>query len=96
MTVHPESATGEIKRLQRCISDLISIFALPAVWVGGDRFQIVRTVLGALLGMLSLDLVYTRLSETAEAAPFEMVRMADPQLPTISAAITVFYINYLM
>ena len=85
MTVHPDSDTEEVKHLQRCISDLISIFALPAVWVGGDRFQIVRTVVGALLGMLSLDLVYTRLTETTEAAPFELVRMAHPQLPGISA-----------
>ena len=87
MTVHPESATGEIKRLQRCISDLISIFALPATWVGGDPFHIGRTVLSALLGMLGLDLVYTRLTDMAEAAPIEMVRFADPQLPVNPADI---------
>jgi PAS domain S-box-containing protein len=69
----------EIKRLQRCISDLVSLFALPALWSGGEPSQIVHTLLDALLGMLELDLVYVRLRGSDGQAPIEMVRFAPLQ-----------------
>src|SRR5882757_1446659 len=79
MEVHPEHPAEEIKRLQRCINDLVSILALPAVWSGGDPSQIVRTLLDVLLGMLRLDLVYVRLKDPVGEAPIEMVRVAQSQ-----------------
>ena len=69
----------EIKRLQRCVNDLISVVALPAVWSGGEPSQIVHTLLDALLRMLQLDFVYVRLEETGGQAPIEMVRFAQSQ-----------------
>src|SRR6204780_1767016 len=69
----------EIKRLQRCVNDLISVVALPAVWSGGEPSQIVHTLLDALLRMLQLDLVYVRLEKTGDQAPIEMVRFAQSQ-----------------
>jgi PAS domain S-box-containing protein len=68
---------GEIKQLQRCINDLVSVLALPAMWSGGEPSQIVHTFLDALLGMLHLDLVYVRLKEAIGDAPIEMVRCAE-------------------
>ena len=67
----------EIKRLQRCINDLVSLFALPAIWSGGEPSQIIRTLLDALLRMLQLDLAYVRLRGSGGQAPIEMVRFAS-------------------
>jgi PAS domain S-box-containing protein len=69
-----ENPAEEVSRLQRCINDLTSFLALPAIWTGGDASQIGRTLLDVLLVMLRLDLVYVRLGDSAGAAPIEMVR----------------------
>ena len=79
MDVQPRDPAEEIKRLQRCVNDLISVLALPATWSGGEPSQIVHTLLDALLRMLQLDLVYVRLKETGGQAPIEMVRFAQSQ-----------------
>ena len=81
MDVQPKDLAGEIKHLQRCINDLVSILALPAMWSGGEPSQIVHTLLEALLGMLRLDLVYVQLKGTPieDQAPIEMVRLAQSQ-----------------
>jgi signal transduction histidine kinase len=82
--MQPEQPVGEIRRLQRCINDLISVLALPAIWIGNEPDQIVRTVLDALLGMLRLDFVYVRLQDPAGEALIEMVRIARPAKPTVA------------
>ena len=64
----------EIKRLQRCISDLISVLALPAIWAGGEPSQIVSTLLDSLLGMLSLDFIYLSLHDSAFQGPQQFLR----------------------
>ena len=72
-----EQSADEIKRLQRCNSDLVSVLALPAMWTGAEASQIVHTLLDALLGMLDLDLVYVRFKSPVGDAPLEMVRVAQ-------------------
>src|SRR5271163_4960133 len=79
MDGQPRDPAEEIKRLQRCVNDLISVVALPATWSGGEPSQIVHTLLDALLRMLQLDLVYIRLKETGGQAPIEMVRFVQSQ-----------------
>ena len=76
MDVQPRDLKGEIKNLQRCVNDLVSVLALPAMWSGGEPSQIVRTLLDALMRMLQLDFVYARLKETGGQTPIEMVRVA--------------------
>jgi len=73
MDLQPGDPAEEIKHLRRCVNDLISVVALPAMWSGGEPSQIIHTLLDALLRMLQLDLVYVRLKETAGRAPIEMV-----------------------
>jgi PAS domain S-box-containing protein len=73
MDLQPGDPAEEIKHLRRCVNDLISVLALPAMWSGAEPSQIVHTLLDALLRMLQLDLVYVRLKETAGRAPIEMV-----------------------
>ena len=67
----------EVKHLQRCINDLVSVLALPAMWTGAEPSRIVHTLIDALLNMLQLDLVYVALREVSGQAPIEMVRFAQ-------------------
>src|SRR3984957_2054601 len=64
----------EIKRLQSCINDLISVLALPAIWTGSESSQILGTLLDVLLTMLRLDFAYARLSDAGDGPPIEVVR----------------------
>src|SRR5918996_1746379 len=78
MEAEMEHTADEIKRLQACINDLISLLALPAIWGGREPSQIVSTLLDVLLVMLRLDFAYARLSDAIGGASVEMVRLAHP------------------
>ena len=81
MEVQPEFAAGEIKHLQRCISDLVSLLTLPALWSGGDPSQVLQILLGALQRMLRLDLVCVRLKGPVGELPVEIVQIAQLRGP---------------
>jgi hypothetical protein len=74
MDLELRDSPGEIKRLQGCIKDLVSLLALPAVWSGREPHEIVETLLDALLRMLCLDLVYARVKDAD--TPLEVIRVA--------------------
>ncbi len=76
-----EHPVEEIKRLQRCVNDLVSILALPAMWTGGDPAHIGQTLIDSLASILTLDLVYVRLNEEVGGARIEMVRGARSAMP---------------
>ena len=78
-------AAREVKSLQRCINDLVSLFALSATWSGGEPSQIVDTLLGALLRMLQLEIVYVRLKESGGESPVEMARVSQSQEQVVRA-----------
>ena len=77
MDLQEKDSAGEITRLQRCINDLISLLALPAVWSGNEPAQIVPTLLDALLRMLGLDFVFARWHDPVTRASMEVLRVAD-------------------
>ncbi len=79
MDVQPRDPAEEIKRLQRCLNDLIGALALPATWSGAEPSQIANTLLDALLRMLQLDLVYVCMKETGGQPPIELARFAQSQ-----------------
>ena len=79
MQVQLEHPADEIKRLQRCINDLASLLALPAMWSGSKPCDIVHTLLDSLLRMLDLDFVYVSLTNPVDAAPSETVRVPQSQ-----------------
>jgi len=81
MPVQPESPAEEIRRLRRCINDLVSVLALPATWAGGAPSQIIGNSLEALVSMLSLDFAYARLTESTDSAFTETVRVASTWKP---------------
>src|SRR6202140_3573804 len=76
MGMRQDDTSGEIKRLKRCVNDLVSVLALPAMWSGSQPAQIVHTLLDALLGMLCLDLIYARFEDPAGGAPIEVLKIA--------------------
>jgi signal transduction histidine kinase len=76
-----EETSDEIRRLQSCINDLISVLALPAMWGGQESTQIVGTLLDVLVGMLRLDFAYVRLKDPSGEALIEMVRVAQARNP---------------
>src|SRR5882757_7249054 len=75
--------TAEIKRLQSCINDLISVLALPAIWSGRESSQILGTLLDVVLTMLRLDFAYARLSDASDGPPIEVVRSGDHRRSSI-------------
>jgi PAS domain S-box-containing protein len=84
MVSQPEPPGEEIKRLQRCINDLIGVLALPVIWKGRDSSQLIRTLLEVLLGMLRLDLIYVRLNDPAGHAPTEMLRVSHARPTSVA------------
>jgi C4-dicarboxylate-specific signal transduction histidine kinase len=79
MEVSLEHPAEEIKRLQRCINDLVSLLALPAMWSGSKPCDIVHTLLDSLLRLLDLDFVYVSLTNPVDTAPSETVRVPQSQ-----------------
>jgi PAS domain S-box-containing protein len=78
MELQVEDLAQETKRLQRCINDLVSVLALPAIWQGNEPSQIVQTLLDVLLRMLGLEFAYARLNDAFDARPVEILRVAEP------------------
>src|SRR5258705_8939657 len=73
-----EQPADQVKRLQGCISDLISVLTLPVIWSGREAPQIVSTLLDALLRLVPLDFAYLRLHHTIDGSPIEAIRAAQP------------------
>jgi len=80
-----EDPAHEIKRLRRCINDLVSLLALPAIWRGTDPSQIVEMLLDVLLRMLNLDFAFARLSGAFGATPVEVLRLSEDSKINLSA-----------
>ncbi len=77
-----EKTADEVKRLQSCINDLISVLALAAIWSGNESGQMVGTLLDALLGILRLDFACVRLNDSIDGSPTEVVRLSQRQHPS--------------
>jgi PAS domain S-box-containing protein len=71
-------AASEVKRLQHCMNDLVSVLALPSIWSGGDPGRILETSLDSLLGMLNLDFLFARVKIDVHQAPTEILKGKEP------------------
>src|SRR5467141_2651037 len=80
--VEMEKTTDEVKRLQSCINDLISVLALAAIWSGSESCQMLGTLLESLLAILRLDFACARLNDSIDGSPVEVVRLAQRQHPS--------------
>ena len=82
-----EKHPGEqVKHLERCINDLISMMALPALWTGGDPSQIGRTLIDVLQRMLHLQLIYVQLKDPLGEVTLELARVAQTSAAGDAAA----------
>jgi transcriptional regulator with GAF, ATPase, and Fis domain len=66
-----------IQNLQSCISDLLSLLALPAIWSGTDTDQVPGMLLDVLARMLCLDFAFARLNNAIDSAHTEICRIAQ-------------------
>ncbi len=69
-----EGTTDEVKRLQRCINDLVSALALPAIWTGHESSLVATTLIDVLVQMLRLDFAYVRVIDSTGGPPKEWIR----------------------
>ncbi|HEV7394848.1 MAG TPA: PAS domain S-box protein [Burkholderiales bacterium] len=69
-------AEGEVRRLQGCINDLVSIQAMPAILSGQDSAHMVGTLLDVLVRLLPLDFAYARLNDSITGSQVEFARLA--------------------
>ncbi len=77
----PIEQSSEIKRLQGCINDLVSVLSLPAVWTAHETSHIATTLLDVLLRTLRLDFAYLRTSAQPDCSPEHWSRSASPARP---------------
>jgi PAS domain S-box-containing protein len=78
-------STAELKHLQRSMSDLVSMLALPAVWGAQEPQQIVTTFNDALMATLNLDFLYTRAKIETDGEPIEVLKTAPHYATTQNA-----------
>lgn len=77
MTQQYQQPDKENERLRRCMSDLVSLSALPAMWVGGDLARIGHVLLDVLSAMLDVDFLYVRLLDHDGRTAIEMARTTE-------------------
>jgi len=93
MNVQLEHPADETKRLQRCINDLVSVLALPAMWSGSKPSDIIHTLLDSLLRMLDLDFVYVSLTNPGDSA-CETVKVAQSHEQTLRPRELCTFLNH--
>jgi PAS domain S-box-containing protein len=77
-----ETTTEEIRQLQACINNLVSIMALLALWDGQDPGQLVATLLEGLIRMLRLDFARAQLINPETGPPSVVIRIAQQHSET--------------
>jgi PAS domain S-box-containing protein len=71
----------QVRRLQDCINDLISIQALAAVWSYPDPVRHLGTLLEVLVRVLRMDFAFARIGDGLARSPIEVVRLAQSRNP---------------
>jgi PAS domain S-box-containing protein len=77
MSLNAVEPAQEVKRLQRCMSDLVSVLALPAIWSKGEPSRILETSLDALVQLLELDFLYAQARIASHEELIEVLRTAE-------------------
>jgi PAS domain S-box-containing protein len=93
-----EDTRGDVKRFQGCINDLISLQALPSIWTSREPAHITSTLLEALVRMLRLDFAYSRVGNSRDGSPIEVVRFAHrhgagPRSEEVGVALSAWLTN---
>ena len=65
----------EVEKLRRCLNDLVSVTALPALWTDVDAGQIASTVADASAGMMDLSFILVRLNSPDGGSSLDVLRV---------------------
>jgi PAS domain S-box-containing protein len=84
----------EVKHLQRCMNDLVSVHALPAIWNGSGADHILATFLDALSAMLGVNFLYSRVALELDKAPVEAIRLSQTPEAAHNAGEIRSFLNY--
>lgn len=74
MSQNATDPAQEIRRLQRCMSDLVSVLALPAILNNSEPSQILETFLDALINLVDLDFLYAQARVASHEEPIEVLK----------------------
>ena len=77
MSQNVAEPASEVKRLQRCMSDLVSVLALPATWSKSEPSRILETSLDALVKLLELDFLYAQARAASHEELIEALRTVE-------------------
>jgi signal transduction histidine kinase len=66
-------SSPDLETLRRCLSDVVALSTLSAVWAGASRLRITESLAQVLHETLAADVVYVGLREAAGAAPCDSV-----------------------
>jgi PAS domain S-box-containing protein len=66
----------EVRHLRACLSDLVTLGALPATWTGRDAPSMAASLADALVNMLHAELIFVRLDGLPGAPDVRIVRAA--------------------
>jgi signal transduction histidine kinase/ActR/RegA family two-component response regulator len=66
---------SDVERLERCLRDVFSLLALPALWSGRDSGSLLQTLVEALESVLPLDLAYAAARTHREGPLGERLRV---------------------
>lgn len=67
----------ENERLRDCARDLVSVMALPAMWVGREPHHIAESFLDSIVEILDLDFAHLHLNDSSSDALLEVTRLSD-------------------
>jgi len=76
---HPNEPSQDIQQLRRCLSDLVSVLALPALWSGRRPAEIIADSVDFLMAMLSLDFCYACAFTGSRSDPIEVCKVHAPR-----------------
>jgi len=65
----------EIRRLRRCMNNVVKVMAFPAAWRSHAPSEILAYFADSLMGMLGLDFFYARLTVQINEEPREVLRV---------------------
>jgi transcriptional regulator with GAF, ATPase, and Fis domain len=79
-----ETEGEDVRDLKSCVNDLISVLALPAIWIGAEPTQIIQALLECLLGLLRVDFVYAEWNDLLDGKPLKLIRHASASQPAVA------------
>lgn len=76
-----QKSSQQIRQLQDCINNLVSLSALPSMWAGQNNEQVLSHLLEVLLILMDLDFAYAEINNLPGITQHEFLHAADKLIP---------------